>query len=387
MISIICNKVSAVFGVFDFKLVRKIVVTLKYFEMSNAKIREADAFVSEAEKHLKTSFFKWRPDYDSAAASFQKAALAYKNGKALEKAAETYVKLADCHYKNNSRFHAGKAYEEAGQVYKEMKDFGKTMAHYDHASELYLEDGTPDTAALCLDRAGKIVQMSHPQWAIASFQKAAEIYENEDESRYRSAAELIAKVARLQVGLQKYDEAIKSIAHEQKLLTQVQGGDHGANARLTCALVLILLTNGDQVHAQQKIDIACETMDGFEETEEFVALNNLIEAFDKADQKKVSQIANTPLFKYMDTAYAKLARSLRVPGYSSDAKVTIKPEKQNYTVEEMSAKVDAVTQNMSELQAAANAILPSDTINIPNASNPSSSPSKSQPAAEELDLC
>ena len=357
--------------------------------MNNVKVREAESLVAEAEKHLKTSFFKWRPDYDSAAASFQKAALAYKNGKALEKASETYVRLADCHYKNNSRFHAGKAYEDAASVYKEMKDFGKAMAHYDHAAELYLEDGTPDTAALCLDRAGKIVQMAHPQWAISSFIKAAEIYENEDQSRFRSAAELIGKVARLQVGLKKYDEAVKSIRHEQKLLSQVEGGDHGANARLSCALVLISLTQGDQVHAQQCIDAACESMDGFEETEEFIALNNLIDAFDKSDQTKVSQIANAPLFKYMDTAYAKLARSLRVPGFSGDTKVAAEPLKPHYNVEEMSAKVDAVTQKMSDLQSAAEAIpFNSSATKAFDNSNIVSAPSNPpMAAADDYDLC
>ena len=357
--------------------------------MNNSKIKEADAYVSEAEKHLKTSFFKWRPDYDSAAACYQKAALAYRNGKNLNKACDTYIKLADCHYKNNSRFHAGKAYEEAGQVCKEMKDFGKTMSYLDHASELYLEDGTPDTAALCLDKAGKIVQMTHPEWAIASFMKAAEIYENEDQNRFRSAAELIGKVARLQVGLKKYSEAIKNIAHEKKLLSNLEGGDHGASGRLTCALVLLHLTNRDPVQAEQSLYSACENLDGFEESEEYDALQKLLEAFNQHDQTKLSQILNMPIFKYMDTAYAKLARSLCIPGYTSDAKKTVKPVAPSYNVEEMSKKVDAVTDQFFVLQSAANNILPSEgTKSISQVSSNTDKTVVSETiAAEDDDLC
>lgn len=329
--------------------------------MNNSKIKEADALVLEAEKHLKTSFFKWQPDYDSAASSYQKAALAYRNGKSLDKARDTYIKVADCRYKNSSRFHAGKAYEEAAHVCKEMKDFGKAMSYFDHASDLYLEDGTPDTAALCLDKAGKIVQMTHPEWAIASFMKAAEIYENEDKSRFRSAAELIGKVARLQVGQQKYNEAVKSIAHEKKLLNNIDGDDHGASARLTCALVLIHLTNRDQVQAEQSLYSACENLDGFEESEEYDALHKLLEAFDQHDQTKLSQILNMPLFKYMDTAYARLARSLCIPGHNSDSNKNVKPLPPTLNVKQMSEKVNKVTDQFSNLQSAASNILSGDS--------------------------
>ena len=355
--------------------------------MSNPKIREAESFMLEAEKHLKTGFFKWRPDYDSAASCYQKAALAFKNGKALDKACSAYMKLADCHYKNSSRFHSGKAYEEAGMVYKEMKDFGKAMAQFDHAANLYLEDGTPDTAAMCLDRAGKFVQMSHPEWAISSYLKAAEIYENEDESRYRSAAELFGKVARLQVGLQKYSEAVKSIMHERKLMSEVKGGDHGASARLTCALVLLHLKNNDQVQAEQTIYASCETLDGFEDTEEYVALNNLIEAYDKGDQEKVSQILNAPLFKYMDTAYAKLARSLRVPGFASDTKIVIQPQNSLVTAQEMSTKVEEVTAKMSDLQAAAESMNPPHGTRDMSETSPVQNAGATPAAEEEIDLC
>ena len=52
------------------------------------------------------------------------------------------------------RFHAAKAYEEAGLMFMKMGKLDKFSSNFDHASNLYLEDGTPDTAAMCLVRAG-----------------------------------------------------------------------------------------------------------------------------------------------------------------------------------------------------------------------------------------
>ncbi|XP_076821035.1 gamma-soluble NSF attachment protein-like [Clavelina lepadiformis] len=304
--------------------------------MNSNKVKEAKLLVEEAMKHLKTGFFKWRPDFDSAAASYQKAALTFKNARAFEQSYTSYMALADCHIKNGSRFHAGKAFEEAGQVqFKNLKDMAKGLSCFDRAAELYLEDGTPDTAALCLDRAGKIVQATHPEWSISSYMKAAEIYENEDQTRFRSAAEMIGKVARLQVSLKKYTEALKSIAHEMKLWSQVEGSDNGARARLTCALVLVHLQNGDQVRAEQSLYDSCNNIDGFDESEEYEALQQLLEAYNGGKQEEIARITNTPLFKYMDTAYAKLARSLNAMGYSRSQAMsnkTLVSSSENFTV-------------------------------------------------------
>jgi len=50
-----------------------------------------------------------------------------------------------------------------------------------------------------------------------------------------------------QVKLQKLPEALNSAENELRVLGQLQGNDHGAAARLTCAVVLIHLHIGDQV--------------------------------------------------------------------------------------------------------------------------------------------
>jgi len=46
-----------------------------------SKLAEGDKLIIDAEKYLKTGFFKWKPDYDSAAPCFQNAAVCYKNAK------------------------------------------------------------------------------------------------------------------------------------------------------------------------------------------------------------------------------------------------------------------------------------------------------------------
>lgn len=289
--------------------------------MSSSRIIEANKRIEEGEKYLKTGFFKWRADYDSAAPCFDKAAIAYKNDKNFKRACELYLKTADCHYKNGSRFHAGKAYEEAGMVCKELKKFDEFAGHFDHASNLYLEDGTPDTAALCLLRGGKILESIEPSWALELFTKAAAIYENENDGRLRAAAEVTGRISRLLTKMNKYDEAIASINKEKNLYSRVEGGDHGASGRLVCAQVLLCLQIGDQVRAESMISDGTANISGFAASEEYHILQELIGAFEDRNQEKARLILKMPLFKYMDAVYARLTRTLKVVGHSTAQEV------------------------------------------------------------------
>lgn len=53
---------------------------------------------------------------------------------------------------------------------------------------------------------------------------------------------------------------------------------------------------------------------GFNGSEDCTALEQLLEGYDNQDQDQVSDVCNSPLFKYMDNDYAKLGLSLAVPG-------------------------------------------------------------------------
>jgi len=71
--------------------------------------------------------------------------------------------------------------------------------HFDRACEMYLEDGTPDTAIMCLDKAAKLLESACPDWSVSSYKKAADICSSEDESHIHSAADVTGKATRLLV--------------------------------------------------------------------------------------------------------------------------------------------------------------------------------------------
>jgi hypothetical protein len=51
---------------------------------------------------------KFKPDYDSAASEYERAAICFKNAQSMESCRDTYLKAAECHKLNGIIFHAAK---------------------------------------------------------------------------------------------------------------------------------------------------------------------------------------------------------------------------------------------------------------------------------------
>lgn len=277
--------------------------------MAAQKINEAHEHITKAEKCLKTSMTKWKPDFDGAATEYSKAAVAFKNAKQYDQAKEAYLKEAEYHTENKALFHAAKAYEQAGMMLKEMKRMPEAIQLIEKACIMYVENGTSGTAGIALDRAGKLMEPMDLAKAVDLYQKASSVYENED--RLREAAELLGKASRLLVRLRRLDDAAVSIQKEKNMYKEIE--NYPTCFKKTIAQVLVHLHRGDFVAADKCVRESY-SLPGFSGSEDCVSMETLLQGYDQQDEDQVYRVCNSPLLKYMDNDYAKLAISLRVPG-------------------------------------------------------------------------
>ncbi|XP_036374947.1 gamma-soluble NSF attachment protein-like [Megalops cyprinoides] len=289
--------------------------------MAAQKINEAHEHIAKAEKCLKTSLTKWKPDYDSAASEYAKAAVAFKNAKQFEQAKDAYLKEAEYHTENKALFHAAKALEQAGMMLKDMKKMNEAIQYIEKASMMYVENGTPDTAAMALDRAGKLIEPMNVEKAVDLYQKAASVFENED--RLRQAAELLGKASRLLVRLRRLDEAAASIQKEKNMYKEIE--NYPTCFKKTIAQVLVHLHRSDFVAADKCVRESY-SIPGFSGSEDCIALEQLLQGYDEQDEDQVYRVCNSPLLKYMDNDYAKLAVTLKVPGGGKKKKSPTAPQ-------------------------------------------------------------
>ncbi|NXL48127.1 SNAG protein, partial [Podilymbus podiceps] len=237
---------------------------------------------------LKTGFLKWKPDYDSAATEYGKAAVAFKNAKQFDQAREACLREAEAH--ENNKAIIPNTNIPMTVVLQEMQRLPEAVQLIEKASMMYLENGTPDTAAIALERAGKLIENVSPEKAVQLYQQAASVFE---------------------VSGGFWDEAALSLQKEKSIYKEIE--NYPTCYKKTIAQVLVHLHRNDYVAAERCVRESY-SIPGFNGSEDCAALEQLLEGYDQQDQDQVSEVCNLPLFKYMDNDYAKLGLTLVVPG-------------------------------------------------------------------------
>lgn len=106
-----------------------------------AKIKEAEDHVKQAEKYLKTSLTKWKPDVDSAIDEYDKACTCYRVAEKYDQCRDLSIRLAELQLQKGTTFFAGKSYEQAGQMAQQLQDLTTAAKYFDRAGQLYAEGG------------------------------------------------------------------------------------------------------------------------------------------------------------------------------------------------------------------------------------------------------
>ncbi|XP_060519513.1 gamma-soluble NSF attachment protein-like [Cylas formicarius] len=294
----------------------------------NKKIEEGLEHVKNAEKSLKTSLLKWRPDHENAADEYSKAATCFRNAKAFEQCKDCLLKTVECHKQNRALFYAAKALDQCVLVCKELGDFSEIASLAERAANMFQNHGSAESAAASLDKAAKILESQRPADALRLYQRAAEIALIQDNSR--QAAEYTSKVARLHVKLQQYDLAADALRRELGLHQQSES--YQATGRLAVALVLVQLARGDVVAAEK----AFKEWGNYCDPPEVQTLETLLQAYDEEDPENAKRALNSPFIKHMDVEYAILARDMPLPrGLDVPSKV---PVRENTADEYVSSK-------------------------------------------------
>jgi len=272
---------------------------------SSKKIEEGCELVKTAEKSLKTGLLKWRPDYDSAADEYAKAATAFRIAKSYDQSKECLLKAIDCYKNNKSWFHAAKCYDQIIMILKETNNLYDVEQNAFKASNLYQQHGSPEAAASSLDKAAKIVEQQHPEIALRFYQQALEIIVGEDSTR--QAAEIASKISRILVKLQMFDQAADAIRREIGFNQQTES--YSQIGRLAVALVLVQLARSDLVAAEK----AFKEWGNCCDAQEVQTLEMLLQAYDDEDPDVANQALNSPFIKHMDVEYSILARNIPRP--------------------------------------------------------------------------
>ncbi|KNC82448.1 hypothetical protein SARC_05263 [Sphaeroforma arctica JP610] len=271
-------------------------------------VKEGKDFIQQAEKCLKSGFFK-KPDPQSAVGLYEKAALSFKKARAYRAAMETYLKVADMHQQLDNGFHSARALESAAMMAKDHKQYAEAAGYFSQAGIRYREFGSNDTAGLTLEKGAKFIEKVEPDRAIDMYVDAADLYN--DEEKYAQCGECYRKAAMLHLQNQKFAEAIKLLDLQANAFTSADVMEKVYQVYLS--IVIVYLRMGDLVAANEKAD-TWVMKSGWSNSDDGRLADHVIQAYDEGDQELMEATVKKQRFGYLDNEVAKIARGLRVPG-------------------------------------------------------------------------
>ncbi|CAO3565026.1 unnamed protein product [Mortierella alpina] len=273
--------------------------------LEEARLKDAVKFMHEADKNTEKSWFK-KPDWDIAAQYYEKAAQSFKSAKSYEQSVQAFIKASDAMVTATSLFMAGRALENGGNVC--LQNLGqpeRAAEMYKRASELFMQNMTPDRAAEMLEKSAKAMEPISVDAAMDLYIGACNIYEGEDRARY--ATDTYKRTISLLVKHKRFEKATEILLRLGNV--QKDTANKSAYYKTLLSVIIVQLAAGDEVEAGRKFQEFC-IVEGFVRTEESAVAHAMLDAFEHRDQNYYNQTAARQHVGFLDNEIARLARNI-----------------------------------------------------------------------------
>ncbi|KAI6189819.1 hypothetical protein M3Y97_00049900 [Aphelenchoides bicaudatus] len=273
--------------------------------------RRLENALKKAEKHLKTSLIrlKTKPDYDLACSEYERAATCYKNANELDLCLEMYLKSADCHKNAGNRFHEAKAKEMAAMVSKEKGDLNRATELFEESSKIYLQSNSQDSAAMVIDKAGKILENVDTKKAIELYTNGLQLVYDADRSK--AALSFMQRLINLHLKESDYASALR--VSEELIDKLKENEDYLKIGSIGLGIVVIELVREDSIAARKALrhllEINGQTFDN-----EMMAAQALIRSYENGEDEDFQLALKSGTIRAMDNAYLRLIKNLHAPG-------------------------------------------------------------------------
>jgi tetratricopeptide (TPR) repeat protein len=274
------------------------------------RIAEAKECEKKALEHLKTSIWKMKtkPEYDSAASEYDRAAVCYKNAENLEMCKQMYLKSAECHGNNKNQFHEAKCKENAAMVARDMKDMKEAGKLYKEAAEGFLYAGVMDTAAMTISKAAKMMEQNDANVAIELYEFGLTLVQQADRSKM--AMEFLHRLIKLFLRNGNYEKAKQTSVDLIEKYKEVS--ELPKIGQLVVGMVIMSLIQGDPIEALKQMYYLPDQGNA-DFSDERSLSNNIITAYEKGDEEKLQSLLTRPYLKCMDNDYLRIFKLCHVP--------------------------------------------------------------------------
>ncbi|KAE9550201.1 hypothetical protein FO519_006588 [Halicephalobus sp. NKZ332] len=274
------------------------------------KIAEAQECENKAKEHLKTSIWKMKtkPDYDSAAYEYDRAAVCYKNAEKLDLCLGMYLKSAECHGLNKNLFHEAKSKEAAAMIARDMKDMSKSGKLFKEAADGYLHSGVMDTAASTIDKAAKLMETNDEKVAIELYEFGLTLVQQADRSKM--AMGFMQRLIKLFLKTADYNNAKRisiDLIDKYKEVNELP-----RIGQVVLGMVLMGLIKDDPIESLRQL-LLLPDQGTVDFSQERSTANALVKAYEDGNEKRLQEILSRGYLRAMDNEYLRLLKLVHVP--------------------------------------------------------------------------
>ena len=283
--------------------------------MEAKKKAEAEKAMVEGAKCLKTSTFgRWKPDYEAAAAEYEKAATAFRLAKALPSAIEALTKASAMHEQFDSGYMAAKHVETAAFLAGAggLKDPAKSADLYEKGAALHQVDGRLENASEALGKAARVLEGVDNKRAGEIGVAACDLFVDElaDASELRTLSAIEAHKLVVPLLLRTGQPATAGAMLRRQAPIHVKVEQPHNVARCEFSAVVAYLSADDFSSAADGCDAALARGDGFAATDEAMTAEELLGAFTAQSEEALVACVAKPIFEFLDNQISITARKL-----------------------------------------------------------------------------
>ncbi|KAI9230409.1 MAG: soluble NSF attachment protein [Piptocephalis tieghemiana] len=275
-----------------------------------AKISEALDYYGQAEKAASKGWFR-QPDWDIAAQYYDKAGASFRTARMSDRAGEAFEKASKAYFEGGSVYLSAKAMEHAaGVVEGQVGREGEGAQLLSRASTLYAAHGSPDRAAALLVKAGKLLEHTDPDGAMARMNEACQVFDEEDRGRFgmETARITLATLLRHQRIQEARDHLQNRMARWADELTS-----KAEQAKIVLSWVILSLALKDDVGVRKAMDPTggwIGQLSTFPGTKEFGVAHRLLDAWEAFDESEVQDLVMSSPVQFLENEVLKIAITL-----------------------------------------------------------------------------
>jgi gamma-soluble NSF attachment protein len=283
--------------------------------------KKAEIQLKKGKKYIKTSIFKWKPDYTSAIPSFQEAATLFFKIENYPSAFIAYENLATCNLKINDLYGAASAYEKMAQIsFSQTNSAERALALLQKASNLLKVAGVTHKAQKMIWDFGKSLKKHSstvPSPDDASLTLQREVYKSLfseifSEENYLYGSDLIGEYISILIDSEMYKEAIEAEEQHIDYLNTSHSPYEHLKTRAYLSIVSICVIMGDNFVFDEKLQQMRRGIERPASSDEYRAAQSIVDAVNDRDRDAFMKALKKPIFNHIETNIAKKLRKVQI---------------------------------------------------------------------------